>query len=136
MSLDSEEQREMLQTPQNIENLFRTLLCIVEKIYSDSELTYWALCLLNGIIEDKNSSPALLQANSWGEDIFYDRSNIYNSWFKLTGITQFEGGFKAIINGQIVHEYDRVRGFRVIEIIENQVVLERDQYSVKLKLEK
>ena len=91
---------------------------------------------LNGIIENKNSSPALLGANSWGEDIFYDRSNIYNSWFKLTGITQFEGGFKAIINGQIVHEYDRVRGFRVIEIIENQVVLERDQYSVKLKLEK
>ena len=91
---------------------------------------------LDGIIENKNSPPALLQANSWGEDIFYDRSNIYNSWFKLTGITQFEGGFKAIINGQIVHEYDRVRGFRVIEIIENQVVLERDQYSVKLKLEK
>ena len=90
----------------------------------------------NGIIEDKNSSPSLLQVNSWGEDIFYDRSNIYNSWFKLTGITQFEGGFKAIINGQIVHEYNRVRGFRVIEIIENQVVLERDQYSVILKLEK
>ena len=91
---------------------------------------------LNGIIEDKNSFPALLQGNSWGEDIFYDRSNIYNSWFKLTGITQFEGGFKAIINGQIVHEFDRVRGFQVIEIIENQVILERDQYSVKLKLEK
>ena len=91
---------------------------------------------LNGIIEDKNSSPALLQANSWGEDIFYDRSNIYNSWFNLTGITQFEGGFKAIINGQIVHEFNRVRGFQVIEINKNQVVLERDQYSVKLKLEK
>ena len=91
---------------------------------------------LNGIIEDKNSSPALVEVNRWGEDIFYDRSNIYNSWFKLTGITQFEGGFKAIINGQIVHEYNRVRGFRVIEIIENQVVLERDQYSVILKLEK
>ena len=91
---------------------------------------------LDGISENKNSSPALLQANSWGEDIFYDRSNIYNSWFKLTGITQFEDGFKAIINGQIVHEFNRVRGFQVIEIIENQVVLERDQYSVKLKLEK
>ena len=92
--------------------------------------------ILDRIIENKNSSPALLQANSWGEDIFYDRSNIYNSWFKLTGITQFEGGFKAIINGQIVHEFNRVRGFQVIEIIENQVVLERDQYTVKLKLEK
>ena len=92
--------------------------------------------IFDGIIENKNSSPALLQANSWGEDIFYDRSNIYNSWFKLTGITQFEDGFKAIINGQIVHEFNRVRGFQVIKIIENQVVLERDQYSVKLKLEK
>ena len=91
---------------------------------------------LNGIVEDKNSSPALLEPNSWGEDIFYDRSNIYNSWFKLTGITQFEDGFKAIINGQIVHEFNRVRGFQVIEIIENQVVLERDQYIVKLKLER
>ena len=91
---------------------------------------------LDVIIKNKNSSPALLQANSWGEDIFYDRSNIYNSWFKLTGITQFEGGFKAIINGQIVHEFNRVRGFQVIEIIENQVVLERDQYIVKLKLER
>ncbi len=91
---------------------------------------------LDGIIDNKNSSPALLQANSWGEDIFYDRSNIYNSWFKLTGITQFEDGFKAIINGQIVHEFNRVRGFQVIEIIENQVVLERDQYIVKLKLER
>ena len=91
---------------------------------------------LDGIIENKNSSPALLEPNSWGEDIFYDRSNIYNSWFKLTGITQFEDGFKAIINGQIVHEFNRVRGFQVIEIIENQVVLERDQYIVKLKLEK
>ena len=91
---------------------------------------------LNGIIEDKNSSPALLEANSWGEDIFYDRSNIYNIWFKLTGITQFEDGFNDIINVQIVHEFNRVRGFQVIEIIENQVVLERDQYIVKLKLER
>ena len=72
--------------------------------------------------------PIELSINKWGRDIFYDRSYQYNSWFKLTGITQFEDGFKAIINGQIVHEYDRVRGFRVIEIIENQVVLERDQY--------
>lgn len=52
MSKDENEQREFLQNNQDIENLFRTLLGIVEKIYSDSDLTYWALCLLNGIIED------------------------------------------------------------------------------------
>ena len=87
-------------------------------------------------IDEQNSIPTPLQINSWGEDIFYDRSNIYNKWFELTGITQFEGGYKAIINGQIVHEYKQVRGFQVIEITEDQVVLERGQYNVKLKLEK
>ena len=127
------------------EKVIAITLIIVSSIVLIESIAAWSTFLensvkedraLNEIIDDKKSSPALLQANSWGEDIFYDRSNIYNSWFKLTGITQFEGGFKAIINGQIVHEYDRVRGFRVIEIIENQVVLERDQYTVKLKLEK
>ena len=91
---------------------------------------------LEDIIDEKNNPLAPLQTNSWGEDIFYDRSNIYNRWFELTGITQFEGGYKAIINGEIVNEYKQVRGFQVIEITENQVVLERDQYNVKLKLDK
>ena len=86
---------------------------------------------------NKIQSPLVsLQTHDWGEDIFYDRTNIYNSWFKLTGITQFEDGYKAIINGEITHELNRVRGFTVVEINENQVALERDQYSVTLKLEK
>ena len=44
-------------------------------------------------------SPISLSVNGWGKDIFHDRSNIYNSWFKLTGITEFENGYKAIVNG-------------------------------------
>ena len=83
-----------------------------------------------------DTSPQPLQIVGWGDDIFYDRSNIYDSWFKLTGITQFQDGYKAIINGEIVHKMNRVRGFNVKEITKNRVVLERDQYSVTLKLEK
>ena len=83
-----------------------------------------------------DTQPLPLQSIGWGDDIFYDRSNIYNSWFKLTGITQFEDGYKAIINGEIVHELNQVRGFKVKEITKNRVILERNQYSVTLKLEK
>ena len=94
----------------------------------------------NGQIDKKinevQSPPVPLQVHDWGDDIFYNRTDIYNSWFKLTGITQFEDGYKAIINGEITHEHNRVRGFTVIEINEDQVALERDQYSVTLKLEK
>ena len=32
--------------------------------------------ILDGIIENKNSSPALLQANSWGADIFSPTINL------------------------------------------------------------
>jgi hypothetical protein len=32
--------------------LFKALLTIVEKIYGDAQLQMWAICTLNGIIED------------------------------------------------------------------------------------
>ena len=66
--------------------------------------------------------PISLSANGWGKDIFHDRSNIYNSWFKLTGITEFENGYKSIVNGEIVHKMNRVRGFTVTSITETEVV--------------
>ena len=86
------------------------------------------------MVSDTNAIP--LSINSWGKDIFYDRTNIYNSWFQLTGITRFENEYKAIVNGQIVHELNRVRGFTVKTITKSKVVLVRDQYRVILKLGK
>tara|TARA_Y100000748_G_C15422846_1_gene460071 strand:- start:144 stop:557 length:414 start_codon:yes stop_codon:yes gene_type:complete len=86
------------------------------------------------MVSDTNAIP--LSINSWGKDIFYDRTNIYNSWFQLTGIMRFENGYKAIVNGQIVHELNRVRGFTVKNITKSKVVLVRDQYRVILKLGK
>lgn len=80
--------------------------------------------------------PPSLAINEWNKDIFHDRSNIYNSWFKLTGITEFKNGYKAIVNGEIVHEMNRVRGFTVTSITETQVVLQRNEYRVTLKMEK
>ncbi len=76
-----------------------------------------------------------LSMTGWGSDIFYDRTNVYNNWFQLTGITQFEKNYKAIVNGEILSEMDRVRGFRVIKITAGKVVLKRNEYIVTLKLE-
>ena len=84
----------------------------------------------------QSQSPISLLGNGWGKDIFHDRSNIYNSWFKLTGITEFENGYKAIVNGEIVHKMNRVRGFTVTSITETEVVLQRNEYRVTLKMEK
>tara|TARA_Y100001934_G_C12376991_1_gene789796 strand:- start:4451 stop:4864 length:414 start_codon:yes stop_codon:yes gene_type:complete len=91
---------------------------------------------INTIIDQENEASNSLLISDWGKDIFYDRSNIYNSWFNLTGITEFENGYKAIVNGNIVSEYNRVRGFTVKDVTKNKVILERNQYRVTLKLEK
>ena len=77
-----------------------------------------------------------LNSSGWINDIFYDRSNIYDDWFSLTGIMQFEDGKKAIINDEILRTGDRIKGFTVKKILDNQVVLTRNKYQVNLNLEK
>jgi len=83
----------------------------------------------------KMHSPSL-NSSGWIDDIFYDRSNIYDDWFSLTGIMQFEDGKKAIINNEILRPGERVKGFTVKKILDNQVVLTKNKYKVNLNLEK
>ena len=78
--------------------------------------------------------PIELSINKWGRDIFYDRSYQYNSWFKLTGITQFEDRNKAIINGNIIKEQDKIKDFTISEIGKNYVILKKNKHIVTLKL--
>ena len=84
------------------------------------------------------TAPQLLTitTDNWGKDIFYDRSNMFKNRFKLTGITRFEDGYKAIINGDIILEGKQVQGFMVADINENRVMLKRNKHRVTLKLEK
>tara|TARA_X000001036_G_scaffold190362_1_gene179436 strand:+ start:239 stop:649 length:411 start_codon:yes stop_codon:yes gene_type:complete len=80
--------------------------------------------------------PPSLSSSGWRNDIFYDRSNIYDDWFSLTGIIQFEDGKKAIINDEILRVGEGVKGFTVKKILDNQVVLTRNEYQVNLNLER
>ena len=90
----------------------------------------------NGILNTENFfNGAPFTVNSWGKDIFYNRKNIYDDWFQLTGVTEFENGYKAIVNGEILSEMDKLKGFIVQDISENKVVLKKNQYRVTLKLE-
>ncbi|SUZ92637.1 uncharacterized protein METZ01_LOCUS45491 [marine metagenome] len=84
------------------------------------------------------TAPQLLTIadDNWGKDIFYDRSNMFKNRFKLTGITRFEDGYKAIINGDIILEGKQVQGFMVADINEDRVMLKRNKHRVTLKLEK
>ena len=87
------------------------------------------------ILDTSTSEPIKLSVNSWGRDFFHNRSNIYVNSFNLTGITQFNNGYKAIINEQIISEGDQIENFKVTDITKNSVLLKWYKHSVTLKLE-
>ena len=86
-------------------------------------------------LDTSTSEPIKLSVNSWGRDFFHNRSNIYDNSFNLTGITQFNNGYKAIINEQIISEGDQIKNFKVTDITKNSVLLKWYKHSVTLKLE-
>ena len=87
------------------------------------------------IPDTSSSEPIKLSVKSWGRDFFHNRSNIYVNSFNLTGITQFNNGYKAIINEQIISEGDQIKNFKVTDITKNSVLLKWYKHSVTLKLE-
>ena len=86
------------------------------------------------LIEIERPVSVALGPKDWGKDIFYDRSQIYNSWFKLTGISRMREGYKAFINGEILSEGDRIRGFTITRITSTRVTLKKNKNWLTLKL--
>ena len=82
----------------------------------------------------KIPKPLSLANIDWNKDIFYDRSESYRKWFKLTGISKMRDGYKAFINNEIMSEGDRIRGFVVKKITEKKVILKKNNSSVTLRL--
>ena len=78
----------------------------------------------------KIPKPLSLANIDWNNDIFYDRSESYRKWFKLTGISKMRDGYKAFINNEIMSEGDRIRGFVVKKITEKKVILKKNNSSV------
>ena len=87
------------------------------------------------LIEIERPVSVALGPKDWGKDIFYDRSQIYKSWFKLTGISKMRDGYKAFINGEILNEGNRIRGFTITQITPTLVKLKKNKSRLTLKLE-
>ena len=86
------------------------------------------------IIMEKAPETLSIGKINWDKDIFYDRSEAYKNWFKLTGISKMREGYKAFVNNEIIKEGDRIRGFTVRLITKKKVVLKKNNSSVTLRL--
>ena len=72
--------------------------------------------------------------DQWSSDIFHDRTKVFESWFKVTGISKGPSGYMAIINEQIIKKGHTILGFRVTKIEDDHVHMIKNKDKITLEL--
>ena len=72
--------------------------------------------------------------DKWSSDFFQDRTKLFESWFRVTGISKAPSGYMAIINDEIIKEGDNIMGFRVTKIQDDHVHMIKNKDKIILEL--
>ena len=86
--------------------------------------------LLDGVGADS----LVFGPDQWSSDIFHDRTKVFESWFKVTGISKGPSGYMAIINEQIIKKGHTILGFRVTKIEDDHVHMIKNKDKITLEL--
>ena len=72
--------------------------------------------------------------DQWSNDFFQNRTKLFESWFKVTGISKGPNGYMAIINEEIIKEGHTMLGFRVTKIQDDHVHMIKNKDIITLEL--
>ena len=89
---------------------------------------------IRALLDGTGADSLAFGPNQWSSDIFHDRSKIFVSWFKVTGISKAPSGYMAIINEEIIKEGDNILGFRVTKIQDDHVHMMKNKDKITLEL--
>ena len=89
---------------------------------------------IRALLDGPGADSLAFGPNQWSSDIFHDRSKIFVSWFKVTGISKAPSGYMAIINEEIIKEGDNILGFRVTKIQDDHVHMMKNKDKITLEL--
>ena len=67
-------------------------------------------------------------------DFFQNRTKLFESWFKVTGISKGPNGYMAIINEEIIKEGHTMLGFRITKIQDDHVHMIKNTDKITLEL--
>ena len=73
-------------------------------------------------------------ADQWSSDFFQDRTKLFESWFRVTGISKGPSGYMAIVNEEIIKEGHTLLGFRVTKIQDDHVHMIKNKDKIILEL--
>ena len=89
---------------------------------------------LRSLLDEARADSLAFGTNQWSSDFFHDRTKLFESWFRVTGISKGPSGYMAIINEQIIKEGHTILGFRVTKIQDDHVHMMKNKDKITLEL--
>jgi len=89
---------------------------------------------IRALLDEAGADSLAFGPDQWSNDFFQDRTKLFESWFKVTGISRGPSGYMAIINEQIIKEGHTILGFRVTKIQDDHVHMMKNKDKIILEL--
>ena len=89
---------------------------------------------IRALLNNARADSLAFGINQWSNDFFQDRTNLFVSWFRVTGISKGPSGYMAIINEEIIKEGHTMLGFKVTKIQDDHVHMVKNKDKITLEL--
>ena len=89
---------------------------------------------IRALLDEAGADSLAFGPEQWSSDFFQDRTKLFESWFKVTGISKGPRGYMAIINEEIIKEGHTMLGFRVTKIQDDHVHMIKNKDKITLEL--
>ena len=89
---------------------------------------------IRALLDEAGADSLAFGSDQWSSDIFQDRTKLFESWFKVTGISKGPSGYMAIVNEEIIKEGHTMLGFRVTKIQADHVHMIKNKDKIILEL--
>ena len=89
---------------------------------------------IRALLDDAGTDSLAFEPDRWTNDFFHNRTKLFESWFRVTGISKGPSGYMAIINEEIIKEGHTMLGFKVTKIQDDHVHMVKNKDKITLEL--
>ena len=89
---------------------------------------------IRALLDETGVDSLAFGLDRWSSDFFQDRTKLFESWCRVTGISKGPSEYMAIINEQIIKEGHTILGFKVTKIQEDHVHMIKNKDKIILEL--
>ena len=89
---------------------------------------------IRALLDEAGIDSLAFGPEKWSNDFFHNRTKLFESWFRVTGISKGPNGYMAIINEEIIKEGHTMLGFRITKIQDDHVHMIKNKDKITLEL--